>query len=173
VAWQVTADPGTTGSLTIGVMASFAGNRHLDATAEIAVNCALPTATATIMPTNTPTASQTPRASNTPPPSPTPTATEISPTPTATPPGGSETPTPAATPGDFGKVCDFISGRVPSADINRALAEPGRVSGWGTLCYRNRPAGPFNHVREYLSIRRISVPYHRTFNPLIYKCGCP
>jgi hypothetical protein len=70
-------------------------------------------------------------------------------------------------------VCPFIIGRVPAQHINAALAQPERVIGWNTRCFRNRPPSPFNGLRVWLSLRNIAVPYDRLHNPVVFKCGCP
>jgi hypothetical protein len=101
-------------------------------------------------------------------------------TPTNTPtgpttPGTGATPTPtvtAVTPTDA-KQCDFVNGRVPQAVINFALTNKEQIGGWGQLCFPNRPRGPFNGFREYLSLRNIAKPFHPLFNGVAYQCGCP
>jgi hypothetical protein len=161
LAWEVMPLPGATGTLSLLVKATFAGGRQIDATAVIDVDCAQPTPAATVTPT----------PSTTPAPSPTVTPTR---TPTPTLPSPTVSPTPGPTTViPVGNVCAFIQGRVPSAVINAALAQPDTVSGWGSLCYRNRPPGPFNGMRQWLTLRNIGAPYHRLGNPLVYSCGCP
>ncbi len=98
----------------------------------------------------------------------------VTPRPTNTPGGGGGTaePTPPLTPNP--DTCDFISnGRVPNAAINAATANPDTVYGWEQLCFPNRPAGPFNQLRDKLSLRNPAAPYHPIYNGLVWKCGCP
>ena len=67
-----------------------------------------------------------------------------------------------------------LAGRVPSADIAAALANPDTVAGWMTPRNSSLPYDPyFNPYRTCLSMRNVAVPYHRTFNPLVFKAGCP
>jgi hypothetical protein len=106
---------------------------------------------------------------------PTPGATNT-PVPTRTPdPGGATAPPPTPTldPQVGLAVCDHIQALVPNAAINAAVANPDRTFGYNTLCYPNRPAGPFNMLRSKLSLRNPGVPYHPVYNGLVWKCGCP
>jgi hypothetical protein len=105
-----------------------------------------------------------------------PTSTPPPVVPTNTPPGsGTPNPTnqPPPTVAPDADVCAFILSRVPSAIINNALANPDTVYGWGQLCYPNRPTGPTNGLRDKLSLRNPSAPYHPVFNGVVWKCGCP
>ena len=98
--------------------------------------------------------------------------------PTATPPP-TPTPRPSPTPGPSPTTvtapgaCEIVYGRVPTAAINAALANPERVFGWGMLANPNLPPSPVNPPRKRLSLRTISKPYSAEGNPLIYKVGCP
>jgi hypothetical protein len=98
------------------------------------------------------------------------------PMPTRTPaPGGGTVapPTPTIDPGANLAVCDHIQALVPNAAVNAAISNPAGVYGYGTLCFPNRPGGPFNRMRNQLSLRNPAVPYHPAYNGLVWKCGCP
>lgn len=98
------------------------------------------------------------------------------PPPTRTPdPGGSATavPPPPLDPGAGLAACAYLLGRVPNAAVNEAVANPDRVYGYNVQCFPNRPASPFNRLRNKLSLRNPSVDYHAVFNGLVWKCGCP
>lgn len=82
--------------------------------------------------------------------------------------GSLPTPTPPV-----GSLCSFVRGRVPTAVIDSALANPAQVRGWGELCNPALPPSPSNILRTSLSIQNIAAPYHPLSNPLVYKCGCP
>lgn len=85
--------------------------------------------------------------------------------PTATPPGQPAPPTP--------QVCPFIQNRVPSVIIQAAMADPATVRGWYERCNPSAPPSPSNGLRGWLSLLNIGVPYHPTYNPVVWKCGCP
>jgi len=86
------------------------------------------------------------------------------------------TPVPTATliPGFTPKVDPSISGKVPSAAVSYALANPAKVRGWGLLL---NPAVPFhplyNPHRTCLTLTNPGVPYAPVFNDLVFKAGCP
>ncbi|MEO8084969.1 MAG: hypothetical protein ABI780_14195 [Ardenticatenales bacterium] len=71
------------------------------------------------------------------------------------------------------RPCPKLAGRVPAAVIQAALAEPGRVLGWGDLCNSAVPFGPLNPRRTSLTLLNPGVPYHPTLNSVVFKCGCP
>lgn len=108
----------------------------------------------------------------------TPTATPL-PTPTLTPtaapptavPSATRVPLPTATP-PTANVCPKLGARVPAAAINQALANPPAVGGWLVLCNPNRPPGPLNGLRNWLSPRNPAQAFHPLFNGLEWKCGC-
>jgi hypothetical protein len=112
-------------------------------------------------------------------PSRTPDPNQATPTPTSTSPTGTQEPLPTVTPVPTSdqpgepQLCEFIVGRVPQAAVNFALSNPAAIGGWGDLCYPNRPAGPFNGFREYLSLRNLGAAYHPLYNNIVYGCGCP
>jgi hypothetical protein len=67
-----------------------------------------------------------------------------------------------------------LVGRVPSADVAAALANPNAIAGW--MVPRNPNLGHhpyFNPYRTCLTVRNIGVPYHPAYNPLVFKAGCP
>ncbi len=80
---------------------------------------------------------------------------------------------PTITPGPNVPVCPQIRGRVPDADVGRALANPDRVAGHGLLERPDLPPGPFNRPRTWLSLRSLAVPYHPLLNGLVWRGGCP
>lgn len=100
-------------------------------------------------------------------PSPTMTATAL-PT-TATPTTIPATPT----PGPPEAVCPQIRGKVPDVELAAALANPFRIEGYRQLERPGQPASPFNSRRTWLTIRRLSVPYDRFWNGLVWRAGCP
>jgi len=68
-------------------------------------------------------------------------------------------------------VCPNL--RVPQADIEAALADPERISGWGELCNPNVPYHPIsNGYRTALRLRNPNLGYHPVFNSLVFGCGC-
>jgi hypothetical protein len=96
------------------------------------------------------------------------------PLPTNTPPGVVPTNTPPVPPTvpSVPEVCESIRGRVPAEVINDALANPDRIAGHQQLCNPNLPAGPFNTLRRFLSLRNPNAPFHPLFNNLVWRCGC-
>ena len=70
-------------------------------------------------------------------------------------------------------VCPQIVGLVPRAQIDRAVADPTHVPGYGQLRRSDLPPGPGNPPRERLSLRALSVPYHPLHNALVFRAGCP
>ena len=62
---------------------------------------------------------------------------------------------------------------MPQAAIDAAVAEPGKVSGYGQPAVPGKPVSPFNPLRECLSIRNPANSYHPHFNSLVFKAGCP
>lgn len=94
----------------------------------------------------------------------------VAPTPTRTP-----TPRPTATPlvPLDPQACTFVTGRVPSAAIADALANPRRVSGYGEPANPSIPPGPNNPPKQYLTLLNPGVPWHPLSNSLVYKAGCP
>jgi len=85
------------------------------------------------------------------------------------------TPRPSATPlvPLIPQACAFVTGRVPSAAIADALANPRRISGFGEPANPSLPPGANNPPRLYLSLLNTGVPWHPLSNSLIYKVGCP
>lgn len=66
-----------------------------------------------------------------------------------------------------------LGGRVPSADVAAALANPDQIAGWGVPRNPNIPYNPYlNPYRTCLTLRNLAVPYHPTYNKLVYKAGC-
>jgi len=126
------------------------------------------TYTSTPVPTKTPTTTSQPTATVEPTPLP-PTATHtMTPDPTAT-----DTPTAPGVEPDDPAICEFLENRVPPVVIFYAVANPGRIQGYGQLCYPNRPESPYNTYRRYLSLWQSSKPYHPLYNGVVFKCGCP
>jgi hypothetical protein len=70
-------------------------------------------------------------------------------------------------------ACDYLTGRVPVAAINDAVANAAAVYGYGMLCQPNVPPNPWNGLRNKLSLRNPAVPYHPVYNGLVWSCGCP
>lgn len=96
-------------------------------------------------------------------------------TPSATP----DTP-PAATPTyvpppSQGRACPQLAALrlVPDPVIADALANPTRYYGWQQPNNPAIPPGPYNPLREYLSLHIVAKPYHPLYNTLIWKAGCP
>ena len=85
------------------------------------------------------------------------------------------TPVPTLDPGAPGAPHPIrgLAGRAPTAAIAAALADPGRVYGWGMPRNPNIPYHPiFNPYRTCLQLRNMGVPYHPVFNPLVFTAGC-
>jgi hypothetical protein len=70
-------------------------------------------------------------------------------------------------------LCNDIQNKVPPAAIQAAMANPETVSGWGERCNPSVAPGPFNGRRTNLTLQNAGAPYHPTYNPVVYKCGCP
>lgn len=83
------------------------------------------------------------------------------------------TPPPAPSPTPEQPVCPQIRGRAPVGELAAALADPGRVAGYGTLERPDLPPGPFNRPRTWLSLHSLAVPYHPLANGLVWRGGCP
>lgn len=161
--WQVTVGPAACGDVTLSADATFDGGKRFQPQHVMRVTCDTPTAT-TVPPTETATS----------PPTPTATATAIPPTATPSPtPPPSPTTAPSATPNNGAAVCAFIRDRVPVQVINAALANPSAILGWDTLANPNLAPGPYNPRCRYLSLLNIARAYHVTWNPVVYKAGCP
>jgi hypothetical protein len=60
----------------------------------------------------------------------------------------------------------------PQADIDAALANPARYAGWGQRRNPGLPPGPSNPLRECLTRRSPSAPYHPVWNSLVWRAGC-
>jgi len=91
--------------------------------------------------------------------------------PTTPAPGPTAPPQPTAAPQP--EECPHLAGRVPAQARADALANPGSVYGYGLLCNPNLPPSPFNTVRDRLTIKNASKPYHPLYNALQWSCGCP
>lgn len=109
--------------------------------------------TAVPSPTRTATASRTPTPAHTS-------------TPTATP---TVTPRPGPQPSG---VCPQMVTRIPAAVQATAFANPEQFDGWLKRQNPNRPAGPTNPLRLWLSLRSIGKPYG-PYNGAVWKAGCP
>ncbi|MBK8540730.1 MAG: S8 family serine peptidase [Ardenticatenia bacterium] len=133
----------------------------------------IPTPTVMVSQTAPPSATPTPRAQTPPPPA---TATPVRPTATLpAAPSATTAPVPSATASGM-CICSLIQngGRnVPQAAIDAAVADPGKVSGYGQPAVPGKPVSPFNPLRECLSIRNPANSYHPLFNSLVFKAGCP
>ncbi len=70
-------------------------------------------------------------------------------------------------------TCRRLTGRVPDAAIQAALANPSNVMGWLDRCNPAIPGSPVNGLRYNLSLRNSAVPYHPIYNHLVFRCGCP
>jgi hypothetical protein len=86
-------------------------------------------------------------------------------------------PLPTPTPGPASalqyKVCRQITGRIPPALEQMAVAEPWKFRGYGELRNPNVPYHPmYNTYRVWLSLQNMNVPYSRC-NPVVWKSGCP
>jgi hypothetical protein len=83
------------------------------------------------------------------------------------------TPLAASTATPRAGVCPQILGRVPPAVIADGLANPRRVYGFGMRLDPNKPAGPMNPPRRWLSMRDLGTPFHVTYNTIEFKAYCP
>jgi hypothetical protein len=76
-------------------------------------------------------------------------------------------------PGGPAILCPRTVGLVPRVVVDRALADPSRVDGWGQ---RRNPGVPFDAVhnpcRTCLTIRNPGVPFHPVFNGLTWSASC-
>jgi hypothetical protein len=88
-------------------------------------------------------------------------------------PGPTPTPDPTLVPPMAPEECPFLAGSVPAAARADALANPSGVYGYQMLCNPNVPPGPYNGMRDRLSLAAPSRPYHPVYNNLIWSCGCP
>lgn len=85
-----------------------------------------------------------------------------------------QAPTPPVLPPDAPRACPQLTGRVPAAAIDAALANPDRVDGWKRRQNPNIPADPYmNPAAASLTLRNVGVPWHPLFNGLMYRTGCP
>ncbi len=158
LAFATTQTPGATSTET-----PLPAATHTEMATSVPEPSAAATYTALPTPTTPPTSTDTPVPSAT-----------ITPAPTST-----RTSTPTATPfepltGDpMPAACEIISNRVPAVAIDWALANPEQVYGWGIPMNPSLPASDLNPPRTWLSIRSLGSPYHRQYNSLVYKSGCP
>jgi len=91
------------------------------------------------------------------------------PTPAPTPPTA-----PTAVPADDApKVCPQLDGRAPASAITSALADPAALDGWLAPANPNRPVGPFNPRRTWLTLRQPGAAYGPVANGLVWRAGCP
>lgn len=81
-----------------------------------------------------------------------------------------QTPMPTAI-GSF-EACEVVDRFVPYAVIGSAGANPSSVRGYGELCNPNVPPSPVNVRRYSLDLSNPGIPYHPTFNTLVWRCGC-
>ncbi len=81
-------------------------------------------------------------------------------------------PPPGPTPEEH-CVCRQIRARVPASAITATLADPASISGWRQPLDPGKPVGPYNPLRECLTLQRLAVPFHPLFNPLQWHAGCP
>jgi hypothetical protein len=83
-------------------------------------------------------------------------------------------PPPTATPlPPDPEVCQLARSSVPPAVVSAALTNPDSVVGHGQLCNPKAPESTINHTRDRLSVEDPGRPYHRLYNALAWKCGCP
>lgn len=107
-------------------------------------------------------------------PAPTPTNTSP-PVPTSTPGGATPGPGPGPTwepPAADYTACPRLVGKVPQVVIDSALANPQTVQGYGILCNPGIPPSPSNVYRDSLNLQNPGIPYHPTFNRVVWQCGC-
>ncbi len=105
--------------------------------------------------------------------SPQPSPTAVAATPTAVPPTPTAAPTGWPTVPPAGPIlCTQTEGKVPAALLAAAMANPASIGGYGQLCRRNVPPGPFNGTRRSLTLLNNALPFHPLFNPLTFQCGC-
>jgi hypothetical protein len=71
------------------------------------------------------------------------------------------------------RVCASTTARVPAAIIAAAVESPERIHGWRQALDPGKPVGPFNPLRESLSLRNIGLAYSPLGNPLEFHVGCP
>jgi len=71
------------------------------------------------------------------------------------------------------RVCPQIRDKVPAPALLWALANPDRIAGYNLLERPGSPAGPYNRLRKWLSLRRLTIPFHPIWNGLVYRAGCP
>jgi hypothetical protein len=72
-----------------------------------------------------------------------------------------------------GGVCPQVVDWAPASAIAWAVANPERVRGYGVARNIGLPPGPQNPMRVWLTLDRISVPYHPLYNPVVFRAGCP
>jgi hypothetical protein len=80
---------------------------------------------------------------------------------------------PTMTPAPLDAVCPQIRTKVPEVELVAAVANPYRIEGYRQLERPSQPPSPYNKLRTWLTIRRISLPYDRFWNGLVWRAGCP
>jgi hypothetical protein len=70
-------------------------------------------------------------------------------------------------------VCRDVVRQVPGVVIDHALANPARYNGWQMPLDPGKPPSPANPLRECLSLRSNSSPYHPLYNSVLWRAGCP
>ncbi len=90
-------------------------------------------------------------------------------------PGTPPATTPTTAPPNLGRACPQLSAwrLVPDPVIADALANPTKYYGWQQPNNPAVPPGPYNPLRQYLSLATVAKPYHPLFNNVIWKAGCP
>ncbi|MFI0608036.1 MAG: kelch repeat-containing protein [Anaerolineae bacterium] len=85
------------------------------------------------------------------------------------------TPEPTRVPIDVGapKICSGLLGKVPTAIITNAMANPQDIGGFGEPANPALPPGPINPPKTYLGLQNTGVPFHPLFNSVIFKSACP
>jgi hypothetical protein len=71
------------------------------------------------------------------------------------------------------EICPHIYGRVPDTAIAVAYANPHLLRGYGQPRNAALAPGRFNPMRRWITLERLSVPFHPVFNPLVLRADCP
>ena len=70
------------------------------------------------------------------------------------------------------EVCPLIEGKVPHDTIDRALAYPYTIRGYGLTDPNLAPNEITNPHQTTLTLKDLDRPYHPLYNPLVYSAGC-
>ena len=83
------------------------------------------------------------------------------------------TPTPSTPPAaPTPVVCPQLTGIVPQATLDAAVANPAGVAGWNALEKPAEPESATNRRKRSLTLKNITIPFHPLSNSLIFEAVC-